>query len=81
MTEIGPLDKARDILLADIRALLEKLRAHVEVEPASVHEAVDLLFAVRSDVYEDINQLQHEHLILKAADWLVGQAELSEDVM
>jgi hypothetical protein len=35
-----------------------------------VAEAVALLARLREEVYEDLNQLQHEHLIIRAAVWL-----------
>jgi hypothetical protein len=32
-----------------------------------------VLSRIRSEVYEDLNQIQHEYLILRAAEWLIAQ--------
>ena len=39
-------------------------------EDAVLNEARALLVAVRRHAAEDLNQLQHEHLIIRAAAWL-----------
>lgn len=38
--------------------------------PLTVSEQVKTLFGIRSNIYEDINQLQHKALIIKVADLL-----------
>ena len=70
MTPIGSLEAAENAVLAGARTLLAAVRRHAENEPQTVTEAVATLAALRQEVYEDLNQLQHEHLIIRAAQWL-----------
>jgi hypothetical protein len=34
---------------------------------------VSILDRLRKETYEDLNQIQHEHLILRAAEWLLSE--------
>jgi hypothetical protein len=70
MTPLGPLDAAGDAVLNEARALLVAVRRHAADDPRTVAEAVTVLAGLREEVYEDLNQLQHEHLIIRAAAWL-----------
>jgi hypothetical protein len=48
--------------------------------PASVADAIDLLARLRAEVYEDLNQLQHEYLIVVGARWLLDRNLVPSEV-
>jgi hypothetical protein len=70
MKPLGDLDTEAERILREARELLAILRQHVKDQPSTVAEAISILSAVRHEIYEDLNQLQHEYLIIKAANWL-----------
>ena len=70
MQPLPPSADAEAKVLADIRAVLHPIRATALHEPVSVHEGIALLLALRQEIYEDLNQIQHEYLILRGAEWL-----------
>jgi hypothetical protein len=62
--------RARENVMADIGALISQLRLLTSAEPRSVKDGIATLRQVRRQSYEDLNQVQHESLIVEAADWL-----------
>ncbi len=70
MTPLGPLDAAERSVLTGARALLAAVQRHAAEDPRTVAGAVTILARLREEVYEDLNQLQHEYLIIRAAVWL-----------
>ena len=70
MTPLGPLDAAERSVLNEARTLLAAVRRHAAEDPQTVAEAVTILVRLREGVYENLNQLQHEYLIIRAAVWL-----------
>jgi hypothetical protein len=70
MTPLGPLDAAERSVLTGARTLLAAVQRHAAEDPRTVAEAVTILARLREEVYEDLNQLQHEYLIIRAAVWL-----------
>jgi hypothetical protein len=70
MEPIPSLAKAQNKVLSDIKDCLKTIRDLVKQEPASAPEGVKRLQLLRQAVYEDINQIQHEELILRAAKFL-----------
>jgi hypothetical protein len=56
-------------VLADIRGFLADLR-DLTAEARSVDEGTDRLRRIRNTVYENLNQIQHEHLVLQGLRWL-----------
>lgn len=80
MELIGNLEKARQKVFSDIKKLLEDLRSLAESDPESVDEGIAKITEIRACAYEDLNQIQHEYLILEAANWLVNNGEVSREV-
>lgn len=68
-TELN-IDLEKPFLLAEIAAWFQKITEHIRVLPHELDEQVELLSAIRRELYEDLNQLQHAALIIKAAEAL-----------
>ncbi len=71
MKTLGDLSAAQNSVLEHARTLLETIRRCAANEPETVAEAIGMLAEIRVEAYEDLNQLQHEYLILCSATWLV----------
>ncbi len=77
---LGDLDSAHDRVLKEARALLSTVRECAATTPETVDVAIRTLAEIRAQIYEDLNQLQHEHLILRAAAWLVANHVVTNSV-
>jgi hypothetical protein len=65
-------------VLADIQTVLSTIRELSAQEIDDVQLGVTQLRIIRSLVYEDINQIQHEYLILQALSWLCRNGSASD---
>jgi hypothetical protein len=74
MENIGNLNSAEQKVLADSSLLLKTLRENCATEPTSAADAVSVLANIRDLAYENLNQIQHEYLILLAAKYLTEEA-------
>ncbi len=73
MELLGTINEATDKVLNDVRRCVATIQA-LSAEPFETPEAgVSVLQRLRSETYEDLNQIQHEHLIVRAAEWLVTE--------
>jgi len=79
MDRIGNLKAAEKKVLDDVNTLLTEVRNIVAAAPKSATEGVALLSQLRDIGYEDLNQIQHEYLILAAATWLVEKVLVRSD--
>lgn len=79
MDKIGDISAAESKVLEDVKAFLSEVRGIVEKEPESASEGVALLSQLRDVGYEELNQIQHEYLVLIAAKWLVENKHVSID--
>jgi hypothetical protein len=70
MKPLGSIESASDGVLKDARKLLERLHGHAVHEPITVAEAIKSLKYIRQEIYESLNQIQHEYLTIQAAKWL-----------
>jgi|GEM_PF-2290283 len=70
MQSIGVLQTAEQKVLHDIKALVANLRVALKNDPKDVCDAAMLLSELRKLCYEDLNQIQHEYLILQTISWL-----------
>jgi hypothetical protein len=71
MQRLGTIDEAKAKVLQDSRRCMERIRSIAEIPFDTSEDAVRVLQRVRSETYEDLNQIQHEHLIVCAAEWLL----------
>jgi hypothetical protein len=72
MLELGTFEEARTKVLADAQRLLAGIR-RVVAEPIDTVEAgLAVLTNVRKQAHEHLSQIQHEQMIVCAAEWLVN---------
>ena len=71
MEKIGNVKAAEKKVLDDVTALLSEIRSIFDKATKSATEGAALLARLRDIGYEDLNQIQHEYLILEAAKWLI----------
>lgn len=57
-------------LYSELREYLARIREPVEQDVTSIEKGMAVLRKLRKDSYEDLNQIQHESLILQALRWL-----------
>ena len=57
-------------VLNDIRNLLLSLPSASQRAPISIYEGISLVLNLRQEIYENLNQIIHEYMILRAAEWL-----------
>jgi hypothetical protein len=67
------LDEEELILKAEIANIFNTIRYRTETTPTEITQQVERLFLLRSEIYEDLNQLQHKSLILNAAKLLQNE--------
>jgi hypothetical protein len=72
MKPLGSIESASNDVFKDARNLLERLRDHTVHEPITVAEAIKRLNHIRQEIYESLNQIQHEYLTIQAAKWLLN---------
>jgi hypothetical protein len=80
MIALPSLDAAERAVLSDAQRLVAIVRAHAAREPETVAEALALLSALRSETYEDLNQIQHEHCIIRGARWLLKEGIVDDAI-
>jgi len=79
MEQITDIEEARNKVLSDMQALLSQIRSHSEQNITRVDDGATFLRKLRSTVYENMNQIQHEFLLLKAMEWLLTQGYKHDD--
>lgn len=50
-----------------VRQVLSKITLAVQKEPSDLETGIKILSNLRKEIYEDLNQIQHEAMILRAA--------------
>lgn len=73
MEPLGTFQEAHQKVLADVRRLLATIGDLSSLPCASAEAGIGILDRVRKETYEDLNQIQHEHLIVRAAEWLLAE--------
>lgn len=74
------LDQEEKRLFKEARNLLAKIRAAIKEEPRDLAMATKTLGNLRQQTYEDINQIQHEAMILRAAKSLQKDDFIGRDI-
>jgi len=73
MMTLGDIDEAKDTVWRDAVAVLARLQTLTSDRPTIASDAIPLLMQIREETAEEINQVQHEQLILGVAEGLIGQ--------
>lgn len=81
MEQLGSFADARTKVLADVEALLARIRGVVQSPAQTVDKGVEVLRRLQGKMYEDLNQIQHEFMILRAAEWLLDQNVCTADTV
>jgi hypothetical protein len=58
---------------SDIKLLLMRIQSVAGAPFEQVDQGIAILKRLRAETYEDLNQIQHEYMILCAAQWLILQ--------
>jgi hypothetical protein len=72
MERLGTFTDASAKVLADVRRCLTTIQGLSALPFETPEAGVAILQRLRSETYEDLNQIQHEHLIVRAALWLIA---------
>ena len=70
MEQIINFQEAEEKILADIHACVSHIREIVDYEFSSTTDGIAVLLRLRQLTYEDLNQIQHEELVFRAAQFL-----------
>ena len=70
MERIGDITSAESQLLNQLKEVFSHIRVAGQAEPINLELGLEILKRLRHLVYEDMNQLQHEALVLKVAKLL-----------
>jgi hypothetical protein len=71
METIGDAARAEAKVLSDMQEIMSRVRQQSEEDVEDVDEGSERLREIRSSVYEDLNQVQHEYLLLRGVRWLL----------
>jgi hypothetical protein len=75
MQLLGAFTEAHLKVLTDTRRCLATINRLSATPCATAEEGISILDRLRRESYEDLNQIQHEHLIVRAAEWLETDAQ------
>lgn len=73
-------DTAESKVEKDAGDLLRKIHKITEQKPENAEDAIAMLRKLRSTAYENINQIQHEYLIIRCARWLINKGHVCKNV-
>ncbi|MEI6233819.1 MAG: hypothetical protein WCT04_12245 [Planctomycetota bacterium] len=76
MLHVGTLPNANNKVCSNVRDLLARLHKLSAIPINSAKQGVSVLKMIREEAYEDINQIQHEHMILLAIDWIIANRKV-----
>jgi len=79
MERLNDPEQAEAKVLSDIRGFLSDLRG-LAADASSVDEGTKRLRTIRSTVYENLNQIQHEYLVLQGLKWLRANGYSGSDL-
>lgn len=80
MIPLESLLDAKARVYTEAQDVISNIHDAVADRPTNGKDAIALLGAIRSEFYEDLNQLQHEYLIIQGAGWLLENDIVTPDV-
>jgi len=72
MERIEDAARAEAKILRDMQQIVSNIRRLSALDVKDVRSGIAQLREIRSSVYEDLNQIQHEYLLLRGLGWLLG---------
>jgi hypothetical protein len=80
MELIKDLDRVEEHVYLKVKQLIIASRNAVTEEPRNLMSGINILKKLRSTIYEDLNQIQHEGMILRAARLLESNCLAGKEV-
>lgn len=80
MKRIDKIEEAGEKVLRDMNSFLSSVRGLSAKNVTDLKSGLSKLRNIRSSVYENLNQIQHEYLILQGLIWLSENAHTSHNV-
>lgn len=80
MEKVDNIEHAKEKVLHDMNAFIEGIRLQVNEDVTDLRKGLFVLRNIRSSAYENLNQIQHEYLILQGLLWLQSNEQLSENI-
>lgn len=81
MQRISSLAEAEAKVLADMKEFFQMVRSRTPQEIKSTVQGAKAMRELRSAVYENLNQIQHEYLLVRAMQWLVEEKRVPSSVV
>jgi hypothetical protein len=81
MERLGKFAEARTEVLADVKRLVATVQRVAATPFSSVEDGIAVLKELRTEASEDLNQIQHEFMIVCAAEWLISQKRCPSDTL
>jgi hypothetical protein len=72
MEKIGDAATAEAKVVRDVQGLVAKVKRLAAQDVKDADYGIALLTLLRAEIGEDLNQIQHEYLILRGVRWLVA---------
>jgi hypothetical protein len=79
MEKIKNIVDAKNKVLGDMKALVVNIRTQTTEKLTDLSQGLNILRNIRSSVYENLNQIQHEYLILEGLIWLINNNLVPSD--
>lgn len=70
MEPINNIEEATEKVLSDMNAFIQSVRRQSADDIIDLNDGLSRLRNIRTSVYENLNQIQHEYLILQGLIWL-----------
>jgi hypothetical protein len=70
MELIKNIEEARNKVLDDMNTLIVNVRRQTSENLSNLNQGLAILRNIRSSIYENLNQIQHEYLILEGLLWV-----------
>ena len=70
MQRLTNLRSTNEQVFQKITTLLSAIRSTIAKEPDNLEDGVTMLERLRQNIYEELNQIQHEAMIIRAARFL-----------
>lgn len=67
-------------VLRDMQGIVSKIRRLSAQDVDDVHHGIVQLREIRSSIYEDLNQIQHEYLLLQGLGWLLENGGFDSEI-